>query len=254
MILLELYSFVEKARIVRRYESITMNYIFDDRRSTISLSQHALNLTFLVVRCFVSAQKIFYSLCHSVFLREKLELQVFDREYFRKDVDCATDNRCLSLSLTLFIDEFDLYRNAYRSLMKFYLQLANLSFHDRMRRSNVFSLTLESHDSNFDDVVNALQNLRHFDREVVLELSQLTRIIAFSICFLDDMSQQQANADFKTQRANRDCRFCFISANTREDLDFDIIRQDRFHTYAMQQRDEMNSIRTKANKEKYASE
>lgn len=137
--------------------------------------------------------------------------------------------------------------------MSFYLQIAVLSFNDHMRCTNVFSLTLELHDSNFNDVVDALQNLRHFDQDVVLELLQSTRICIFALCFLEDMSQQQANAEFKTQRANKDCCMCLIFADAHADLEFNIVRQDRFYTYAMQQRRKLEIIHIKTKKKEFAS-
>lgn len=87
------------------------------------------------------------------------------------------------------MNDFGLYRNSYRSLMGVYIQIAAFNFHERMRRASVFPLTLGPHGSNLNDIVNALQGLRHFNKGVVLELPQLTRICVFAICFLGDMSQ-----------------------------------------------------------------
>ena len=48
------------------------------------------------------------------------------------------------------------------------------------------------------------------------------------------MSQQQVNAEFKSQRVNLDCRFCFISNESRNNLEYDIVAYNRFHYQIMQ--------------------
>ena len=41
--------------------------------------------------------------------------------------------------------------------------LTSFSFNERMRRVNVFSLTLDSHNSNLNDVLNILLSLHNFN-------------------------------------------------------------------------------------------
>lgn len=123
-----------------------------------------------------------------------------------------------------------------------------------MRRANVFSLTLRSHDNNLNEIIDALSNLRRFDREILLNLSQLIRVCAFTLCFLKDMSQQQINANFKSQNANKNCRFCTIDAHVKNNLNFDIIRQNRFHNATIAQRQKMTSLSIKVKREKFASD
>ena len=74
--------------------------------------------------------------------------------------------------------------------MRVYIQIATFKFYERIRRANVFSLTLDSHGSNFNNIINSLHDLRSFDKRVILELSQPTRVCAFTLCFIDDMLQQ----------------------------------------------------------------
>ena len=73
------------------------------------------------------------------------------------------------------------------------MQIAAFSFHERMRRANVFPLKLGPYRSNVDNVINAMQGLRYFDKGVILELPQPTQVCAFTLGFLRDMPQQQAN-------------------------------------------------------------
>ena len=121
-----------------------------------------------------------------------------------------------------------------------------------MRRANVFSLTLKSHDSNLNEIVDALSNLRRFDKEIWLDLSQFIRICAFTLCFLKNMSQQQINANFKSQNAIKNCRFCTIDAHVKNNLNFDIIKQNRFHNVTIAQKQKMTSLSIKIKREKFA--
>ena len=241
------YSFLEESAIIRRHETIIMDY------SDESLSQRAPGSDLLIARSLLDENGWIQLVRFSAPLRAELELKVYERDYFCNNLDQAKGNRCISLPFMLFIDGFGLYRNAYRSLMGVYMQIAAFSFHERMRRANVFPLTLGPHGSNFDDFINAMQGLRYFDKGVVLELPQPTRVCAFTLCFLGDMPQQQANAGFKSQRANLGCRYCLIPAESRKDLNYDIIRNGRFHMQTMQQRSEMNAIRSTVKREEFAS-
>ena len=208
----------------------------------------------MVVRSLINEKGWVQPLAWSAPLRAELELETYSRNYFHHQFNSANGTKCISLPFLLFIDGFGLYRNAYRSLMGVYIQIAAFKFHERMRRANVFSLTLGPHGSNFNDVVNSLHSsLRSFDKGIVLELPQPTRVCAFTLCFLGDMPQQQANAGFKSQRANLGCRSCLVTAEGRDNLDYDIVQYGRFHRQTMQQRREMNTLSTKAKREAFAT-
>ena len=137
--------------------------------------------------------------------------------------------------------------------MKVYLQFAAFIFHEKMRRSNVFTLILNFHDSNFNEIFDTLSFLRSFDKEIVLDLSQSTKVCAFSLCITKNMSQQQTNAICKFMRAIFNCRFCFISNEKRKNLKYDIIQKRRFHNQMMQQRRKLNAIRAVTAKKTYAA-
>ena len=131
----------------------------------------------------------------------------------------------------------------------------SLTFKERTRRANVHPLTLGPHGSNFPDVVKVLQSsVSLFDAgtDVVIN-GKTTRLIVFTHMFLGDMPQQQENSGFKTQRANRGCRFCFVEEKDRGNLEYDLVSQGRFHHQTIQMRQEMNAFETKAMTEKYAS-
>ena len=73
--------------------------------------------------------------------------------------------------------------------MKIYIQIIVFKFHKHMRRVNVFFLTLDFHDNNFNDIINSFYNLRFLNKEIGFELSQPIRIYVFTLYFFNDISQ-----------------------------------------------------------------
>ena len=57
---------------------------------------------------------------------------------------------------------------------------------------------------------------------------QKTFVCVFTLIYIDNMSQQEKNSKFKSQRATLKCRFCFISVNERQNLNYNIIENKRF--------------------------
>lgn len=182
-------------------------------------------------------------LCRSHPVRAELELKQFGREHFLH----WDETTCLSVPLLTFIDGFGLYRNSYRSLMGFYEIPAAFSSQERARRTNVLPITLGPHGSNFKDVVAALKSLIPLDEGMELDITgdgTKTLVSVFTLCFIGDMPQQQENSGFKTQRATRGCRFCFIDENERGNMKYDISANGRYHHQALAMRAEMKSLRT----------
>ena len=65
---------------------------------------------------------------------------------------------------------------------------------------NVLLITLGPHESNFSDIVEALQGLKILDQGQILSINEEdTFVCAFTLCYLEDMPQQNENAEFKTQ-------------------------------------------------------
>lgn len=189
-------------------------------------------------------------LCHEHPPRAELEIRKWGRKHFT-DLD---GKKVLALPLITFIDGFGLYRNSYRSLMGIYLIMAGLTLRERTRRSNVLPLTLGPHGSNFCDVIGAMQLMTKLDEGLTADIKgKSVQLFAFTLMFIGDMPQQQENAGFRTQRANRGCRFCFIEESMRADLDFDIINEGRYHHQTIAMRDHLESIKGTRNQEKYAS-
>ena len=161
VLLQSIYSFLEESAIIRRYEFIIMDY------GAESLPQKVSGSDLLIARSLLDENVWIQLIRFSAPLRAELELKVNGREYFCNNLDQVKGNRCISLPFMLFIDGFGLYRITCRSLMGVYMQIVAFSFHERMRRANVFPLTLGPHASNFDDIINAMQGLRYFDKYVL---------------------------------------------------------------------------------------
>lgn len=162
-------------------------------------------------------------------------------------------DECISVSLLTFIDDFDLYSNMYRTLMSVYLIIAVFTFRERARRFNVLSLTLDSHESNFSDVVDAFSSMKNLDSDISISINDKKIFLCvFILAYLDDMSQQQKNSEFLSYDAHYDCRFCFVHKDQRVDLEFDIIQHDWFHHESMRMWKKMNQMNS-SQRDKYCT-
>ncbi len=129
---------------------IFIDYCFNDReRSEISFMNDR-----YIIRCIFNIRKLMLrsiNLLSSI--REELKLTTFEHQYLIKSFQ---RDKCILLSLLCFIDAFELYCNMYRSLLEVYMIFASLTIIKKARRSNVFSLILSLHESDFDDVMKSL--------------------------------------------------------------------------------------------------
>lgn len=240
------YFFLDQQAILYQQFNVKMHY------SNESLLQSTSTDSTLICRLLLNKKRWLQSLAFSVLHQEELEIKKYDCEYFRSHFNAQKDNRCLSLSYLLFLNDFDLYWNFYRSLMSAYLILASFDFHERIQHINVFLITLELHESNLNEVLNILSSLSILNKKAILKLLQSTWVCIFSLCMIKDMSQQQANAKFKLQQVKLDCHFCLISSESRDELDFDIITNNRFHNQTMKQRCKISRLSAVTKKEIFA--
>jgi hypothetical protein len=54
----------------------------------------------------------------------------------------------------LYIDDFGIYRTTHQAIKAFYLTLAAMSYKERRRLSNMFTLTLGPDGASFDDMMD----------------------------------------------------------------------------------------------------
>jgi hypothetical protein len=251
--------YITEANVIERFD-VDLDYNFGEDKDKLPQAATYVPGSLFFVRRQVDDMTLDFEemqitpICRLHPLRAELELKEYGRGLFREKWDISKGNKCISVPVLTFIDGFGLYRNSYRTLMGIYYMFASLNFQERNRRQNVLPITLGPHGSNLDDVIRALQSLIPLDEGMTLDINGIeTTVCVFTLCFIGDMPQQQWNAGFKTQRANRGCRFCFISEIERDNLDFDILNEGRFHYQAVEMRKEMNGRRTKDEKNKYGT-
>ena len=91
-------------------------------------------------------------------------------------------------------------------------------------------ITIGPYGSNFKDVISALKCLRALDAGIEVEIrGQKVMLVAFSMCYLGDMPQQQKNSGMKSQKAKCGCRFCYIVSDERGNLNYDTFYQGRYY-------------------------
>ena len=129
-----------------------LNYDFENSKINNRIVESESN--FLIKK--ILKNSILRFICHISSLRAELKIKKFIRNHFVKNFD---RQECIFVSLLIFIDDFEFYRNSYRTLMKIYVIVTALIFKKRIRRINVFFFTFEFHDNNFADVIDALKSL-----------------------------------------------------------------------------------------------
>ena len=87
------------------------------------------------------------------FLRDELEILTFEKDFLFSQLFQDIQ----SCSFVLFVDVFELYRNMYKSLTEVYAMSVVLFSQERQKSTNSFVLILESHETNFRNVMIFLQ-------------------------------------------------------------------------------------------------
>ena len=106
-------------------------------------------------------------------IRAKLKLRAFSRNYLRSQLK----HDVISLSFIVFVDEFEFYRNMYKFFTEMYVVSVELSAIERQKSYNVYIITLESHESNFNDIMNCFCIIIKFmNRECVLDIKNRKRV------------------------------------------------------------------------------
>ena len=167
-------------------------------------------------------------LCQMHQTRGELEIEHFDREQLAE----AFSRPHISFPYLLFIDDFGVHRNMYRALKAFYLIPACLSYSERRKVANVFTLTLGPHGAQLKDVVEAFRKpLKELDTGLEMNINGQDHTVCASVmAFLGDMPQQADNGGFSRHNAERGCRTCLCPKSERGNLEYDIIGNGRYHS------------------------
>ncbi|KAI2473598.1 hypothetical protein F4781DRAFT_379564 [Annulohypoxylon bovei var. microspora] len=189
-------------------------------------------------------------LCHTHPIRAELELEHYGRSIFEDVWDQRKDTvPVISLPVLTFIDGFGVFRNSYRSLMGYYITPCGLNANDRLNSGSIISLVLGPHGSDFGDVVKGLGSLAELDRGIMLEINGVkTFVCCWTMAFIGDMPQQAENCGFKSPRAYKYCRNCYIETGQQSFADplsageFDSITHGRFHRQVKQMQQTMAGL------------
>ena len=173
-------------------------------------------------------------------LRAELEVASYGRAY----LESLASVRTMAVPMLLFIDGFGVHRNMYRSLKGFYMTPASLSYVERRRVCNTFTLTLGPHGASMQDVVQSFETkFQQLERGVLVPINgERVLMSAFVLCYTGDMPQQAANCGFLAHNAHIGCRICRCPKEKRGDLQYDIILNGRYHYDVVQQRKEGQNI------------
>ena len=192
-------------------------------------------------------------------IRDELEIETFERQYFtmiffhRKtnmiEIVDQFARECVSMSFFMFLNEFELFRNVYRSMMSVYIISTILSYRKRNRRANCLILILRLHEIKLDDVVEAfIETFAKLDKSLLMNIQKEKKIVCVYIkTFIENMSQQHHNKKLMIFVVIYDCNFCFITFKKRANLNFDIYFRKRYHFSILNYRekvDRRNAIAT----------
>jgi len=199
------FHYMSEKHILNQKSNVFLDYQFNDIKSVTFQVINKFIIWWIIDTWKLAVQS--FNLSNSI--HEKLELFTFDCQYLIKSFKL---NKCLSISLMCFIDVFELYCNMYHFLLDIYMIFASLTTVEWARRSNIFLITLDFHDSEFNDVIKILQeDLTELNKDVEMYINDEKKFVCtFMMTFIDDTSQQQNNSEFKHQNALHDCWYCII--------------------------------------------
>ena len=160
-------------------------------------------------------------------LRSEFEIKYYDRNAIVKKLQIDV----LFILYTLFIDNFEFYRNMYRSLCDIYLTFIILNLQKRQRIRNVYFITFEFHESKFNDVIRVLKiDFNALKQDYNLSINEIEqRVWAFILTFIENMKFQQEIVEFLNSTIKLSCRMYHINKITKNNMNYDVIYNDRYH-------------------------
>jgi hypothetical protein len=108
------------------------------------------------------------------FLRDELELMIFDREFLTSQLN----KKIQFCSFVIFVNVFDLYRNMYKFLIEMYALSTTLFHKERQKNINCFVLILNSHEINFKNIINFLRiETKILDRDCQFRINEIDIVV-----------------------------------------------------------------------------
>ncbi len=233
-------DWIESSKIIIRNSDICIDRDDIDYVTQNSMTRKSIKYVF---NMNIKNMRFVDQLC---FLRDELKILTFDKNFLFSQL-LQNIKFCF---FVLFVNVFDLYKNMYRSLIEMYAMSAVLFHKERQKSTNNFVLTLESHETDFKDIIIFIHinmkisdddwrvkimiffhtNMKILDDNCQFRIKRIDELIwAFVIVFLNDMKQQQESIDFFESRVTQCCRFCNFDTNNRENLSRDTIANERYH-------------------------
>jgi hypothetical protein len=184
-------------------------------------------------------------------LRAELEIETFGREHLSGF--SARHQLTRSIPMLLFIDGFGVHRNMYCSLKAFYMIPAGLSYSERRKVGNIFTLTLGPHGASMEDVISSFESRFHvLSRGIPMMINgRMTKVNVFIMAITGDMPQQASNSGALSHQAEIGCRTCYCPKGQRGNLKYDVISNGRYHFDTSLKRLKGNSIAGRSEKMRF---
>lgn len=147
--------------------------------------------------------------------------------------DFVGDNK-ISLPWVLFCDAFGLYNNMYRATMGFYL--TGMFFEEWLRgtREGLFPLTLGPHGTELADIIQSLFHMRQLDYGKHINVGGRNMFVCSFVAYITgDMPSQSKLSGCKSHQALLPCRSCLIPLEHRANLEYDVVKNGRYHMQHM---------------------
>ena len=140
----------------------------------------------------------------------------------------------------------------YCSLLGIYITPAGMNARERTRRQNIFPITLGPFGSSFDDIIGALYYLSRLDYGVHLEINGTEKFVCgFVMAFTRDMAASQGFKGLISAIADYGCGFCLAHKSQRVNLDFNIIKNGRYHYQTINLRRQSEMLSNKSQRLKF---
>ena len=116
--------------------------------------------------------------------REKLKIDYFDREYVENFFSFS-----YILLLYFFLSIVSIFIAIYRALKVFYLISTNLSYKERRKLVNIFTLILESYNIILEYIMEIFfKSIKKLNRDFNLEINdEIEKICTYTIALIGDI-------------------------------------------------------------------
>lgn len=119
----------------------------------------------------------------------------------------------------------------YKAIKTFYYISLSLSYAKRRKLINYFTFSLNLHDVNIKNVVFVMKKkfiLFNVDTKLLIN-DEIIIIYVFIMLMIKNMSQQADNENFLRYTTTYDCKSCYYFKTEKTNMNFDIIKQERYH-------------------------